>query len=62
MAIKLTNKTYSAAASDFIHNFVLDSAADSANLPDCAPGSTAMVADVGGPVYMVNASGEWKEL
>lgn len=42
--------------------FVLDSANDVASLPKCSPGSTAMVAAKGGPIYMVNASGNWEEL
>lgn len=44
------------------NEYILDSAADAASLPKCAPGSVAVVADKGGAVYMVNASGEWKEL
>lgn len=42
--------------------FVLDSADDVANLPKCAPGSTAIVAAEGAPMFMVNASGQWEEL
>lgn len=44
------------------NEYILDSAADAAALPKCAPGSVAIVADKDGPVYMVNASGQWKEL
>lgn len=44
------------------NEFILDSAADLANLPKSAPGSVAIVADKDGAVYMVNASGEWKEM
>lgn len=41
---------------------VLDSAADLTELGNSwAPGSVAVVADTGLPVYMMNASGEWKE-
>ncbi len=43
-------------------DFVIDSTADVAALPKAAPGSVAIVADKGGAVYMVNASGEWKEI
>lgn len=43
------------------NEYILDSTADAASLPKCAPGSVAIVADKDGPVYMVNASGEWKE-
>ena len=42
---------------------ILDSADDLAALgKGFAPGSTAMVAAKDGPIYMVNASGEWEEL
>ena len=37
--------------------FVCDTVADVANLPECIPGSTAVV--VTGEVYIVNAQGEW---
>lgn len=43
--------------------YVLDSAADVADLPtDTAPGSVAIVAAAGGAVYILNASHEWKEM
>ena len=42
---------------------VLDSIDDLAILgSDYAPGSVALVADKGAPVYMLNASGVWKEI
>ena len=42
---------------------VLDSASDLTALgTNYAPGSVAMVAGSGGAVYMMNASGVWKEL
>ena len=42
---------------------VLDSADDLAALgTDYSPGSVAMVADKGVPSFMLNASGEWKEI
>ena len=42
---------------------VLDSIDDLASLgTDYAPGSVAIVADKGAPVYMLNASGVWKEI
>lgn len=42
---------------------ILDSANDLEDLGSgFAPGSTAMVAAKDGPIYMVNASGEWEEL
>ena len=42
---------------------VLDSPSDLEALgTNYPPGSIAMVADVGVPTYMMNASGEWKEV
>ena len=42
---------------------VLDTIDDLASLgTDYAPGSVAIVADKGAPVYMLNASGAWKEI
>lgn len=61
MAFKMIGCEYCAVQDAQRYSFVLDSAADVANLPECCPGSTAMVADKGGALYMVNASGEWKE-
>ena len=42
--------------------YIVDSAADVADLPQCCPGSTAIVAAKDGAMYMVNASGSWEEL
>lgn len=42
---------------------ILDSVADLDSLgTDYCPGSVAMVADSGAPVYMLNASRVWKEI
>lgn len=42
---------------------VLDSVSDLAALgTDYAPGSIAMVADKGVPSYILNVSGQWKEI
>lgn len=42
---------------------VLDAADDLTALgTDYAAGSTAVVADTGAPVYMLNTSGVWKEI
>lgn len=38
--------------------FILDDEADVATLPECVPGSTALVC-ASGSVYIVNASGQW---
>ena len=62
MAIKLVQETYCPYVDGNRRSYVIDSAADAESLPKCCPGSTAMVADAGGAMYMVNASGEWKEL
>ena len=61
MAIAKTEKQYSPSAGDYIYQYILDSEADAANLPKAAPGSMAIVAKKDGPMYMVNASGEWEE-
>lgn len=39
-------------------NFICDSEADIANLPECLPGSQAVVVTTGA-LYVVNASGDW---
>jgi hypothetical protein len=63
MAIKLIEETiFSPNQGDVRKHFVLDSASDASMLPECISGSTAIVADKGGPIFMVNASGEWREL
>ena len=42
---------------------VLDSSADLTALGNkYAPGSIAIVAGAGAPTYMMNASGQWKEI
>lgn len=62
MAIKLIEATYCPCVDDRKRTYVLDSAADVADLPKCCVGSTAIVAAKDGPIYMVNASGNWEEL
>ncbi len=61
MAYKVVNRVFNVNTGAFRYEFVCDSAADIANLPECCAGSVAIVADKDGPIYMVNASGEWKE-
>jgi hypothetical protein len=61
MAIKLIEESYCPYMDDNRHSYVIDSAADVASLPKCCTGSIAVVAEKGGAVYMVNASGEWRE-
>lgn len=58
MAIKCINNAYAACQPDYKREFICDSEADVANLPDCCTGSMAVVVDTGA-VYMVNASGNW---
>ena len=60
MAFKKTREEYIPYIDEWVCEFVCDSEGDVKNLPsDCAPGSMAMVATTGLPVYMVNASGQW---
>ena len=62
MAFKLISQEYCAIQSDNIRSYILDSANDVSDLPQCCAGSTAIVADSDGAMFMMNASGEWKEL
>ena len=62
MAIKRLVKEWNAGINDYQYSYVMDSADDFAKLPKSTVGSTAIVADKDGPIYMVNASGEWKEV
>lgn len=62
MAIKQIGEYWVSETGLFRREFVMDSDADVANLPECGPGSVAIVAANGGGVYMVNASGEWGAL
>lgn len=62
MAIKMVGCEWCVIANDHRYSFVLDSDGDVSSLPKCCAGSTAIVADKDGPMYMVNASGEWKEV
>ena len=43
------------------YSIICDSEDDVASLPKGAPSSVAIVAAKNGPVYITNASGEWKE-
>lgn len=60
MAFKLTDQKWCEEQNCIVKHYVVDSDADIAKLPECATGSTAMVADKTGGIYMVNASGEWR--
>lgn len=60
MAIKLTNVSWCPCIDDYRKEFICDTDADAATLPKCCVGSNAVVVSTG-KVYIVNASGEWKE-
>ena len=62
MAVKCVGREWCPLFKTFRKSFVLDADSDAVELPDCCPGSTAVVAAAGGAVYMVNASGEWRAL
>lgn len=57
MAIKCIDSKWSSLGA-IRKKYIMDSEADVADLPKCATGSIAIVAE-GGKAYMVNASGEW---
>lgn len=58
MAIKKINREWCPHLGDYQKDFIVDTEADVANLPECCTGSSALVVE-SGAVYMVNASGEW---
>jgi len=62
MAVKMISHEWCPCVNEYRRSFVLDSANDASSLPKCCVGSTAIVAAKDGPMYMVNASGEWEEL
>lgn len=64
MAYSITYQRFVGAKNKpFLIEAVLDSAEDLAALgTGYAPGSTAVVADSTAKVFMLNASGEWREL
>jgi hypothetical protein len=62
MAIKLVEREWCPEANAYRCSFILDAESDKAKLPEACVGSIAVVANKGGAVYMVNASGEWGEL
>lgn len=62
MAYKLIAREYNRVANIVTSSFVLDSKEDVETLPKSAPGSKAITAEKDGPIFIVNASGEWKEL
>lgn len=58
MAIKLMNREWACCLNDYQYDYIVDTEADVANLPECCSGSSALVVE-SGAVYMVNASGNW---
>ena len=62
MAWKIIKETYNSALKADECEIIMDAEADSATLPKCCPGSSAMVADESGVMFVVNASGEWKKI
>jgi hypothetical protein len=60
---KITVSKYYPSVGKYYVEIVMDSAEDAQSLPGgYAPSSIAVVADEGMPCWMVNASGEWREL
>ena len=62
MAIKMIENEWCPYEGDYRRSYIIDSAAEIADLPTSCPGSVAVVANKDGAVYMVNASGQWKEM
>lgn len=60
MAYKLINRLYAVTAGQHVEEFICDSDADVATLPQCGPGSQALVPVIG-KLWVVNASGQWVE-
>lgn len=61
MAIKMINHEWCACANDYKKEFVIDTDADAASLPECCTGSAALAVETGS-AYMVNASGVWQKV
>ena len=59
MAYKCVESEWKNKFNGFTDKFICDSERDVKSLPVCNPGSIAVVATEGCPVYMVNASGQW---
>lgn len=58
MAIKKVNREWNPYLGDYKRDFIVDTEADVANLPECSTGSSALVIE-SGAVYIVNTSGNW---
>ncbi len=58
MATKLVNKEWCVYLNAYQCDYIVDTEADIATLPECCTGSSALVVE-SGAVYMVNASDVW---
>lgn len=58
MAIKMVNKEYCPCLDAYKKDYIVDTEADVANLPQCCTGSSALVVE-SGAVYIVNATCVW---
>ena len=58
MAYKLISEKWSANCGDYIKEFICDTDAGFAHLPEACPGSTA-VSLASGAIRVVNTVGEW---
>lgn len=58
MGIKIVRKEYCAGTNECRCEFICDTDADLANLPEACTGSTALSIE-SGSVKIVNTSGEW---
>lgn len=60
MAYKVISEEWCPYNEAYRKEFIADTEADVASLPECCTGSSALVSD-SGKVYIVNASGAWVE-
>lgn len=58
MAFKLVKREYVCYLNKYQCDYIVDTDADIADLPEGCTGSSALVVE-SGSVYMVNASGDW---
>lgn len=60
MAIKMISSEWCGCVSAYRKEFIMDTAAEVVDLPECCAGSSA-IAVKEGKVFFVNASDEWAE-
>jgi hypothetical protein len=58
MAKKLIKIEWCPHLDSYKHDYIVDTEADIADLPECCTGSSALVVE-SGSIYMVNASDVW---